>query len=75
MPKDSLETRYARLDERQEALSQVVYEIKDNHLVHLAADVREVKDKVDKIGITIAKWTGGIGVLLWLAGKVIEKLN
>lgn len=69
---EKIETTVARLEERQEALSKVVYEIKDNHLAHLSDDVREVRDKVDNIAIKIATWSGALMFILWVMGKLVD---
>ena len=58
------------MEEKHEALSDVVYEIKDNHLVHLADDIKEIRKEVGKLGLKIAYWSGGIGV----ASAVVQYL-
>ena len=47
-----LEKNYAVLSTKLENISDVIYQIRDNHLVHLALDIKEVnKTMEDKFGL------------------------
>lgn len=64
--KESVEIKVARLEVQ-------VDEIKNNHLVHLAADVKEIQKAQAKTDLKIAYWSGGIGVVVILAEILIKK--
>jgi hypothetical protein len=46
--------------------------IMTNHLPHIQAAIDEVKEKVHKIDLTLAKWLGGATVLWVIIQYVIE---
>ena len=71
--KETVETRLARAEERQTALTNIVIEIKDNHLVHLQKELDNLSRKVDKLTLKIAMWTGGISVVMYVAERIIFK--
>lgn len=69
---DTDHDKIIRLEEKSDALKKVVYEIKDNHLVHLADDVKSIANKVDSINVKMGMWSGGIVVALWVLEKFIK---
>lgn len=70
MPKEQVEVKIARLEQNHKALSDVVVQIRDNHLVHISADIKEVKDQVDRISLKLAQW-GGVILLLGVIGQIL----
>lgn len=56
----SIKVDIARLEEKNNSLNEKVDEIKNNHLAHIAADIKGVNDKVDRLSLKIAYWTGGL---------------
>ena len=60
-----LETNYCNLNEK-------ITEIADNHLVHLANDIKEVKTSIARIDIKLAYWSGAIVVAIWLLDKFLK---
>ena len=71
---EELNIGLARLQENHQSLSRLVYEIKDNHLVHLKEDVEELRSGQKKTDLKIAYWTGGVGVVLAIVQIIISKL-
>ena len=69
---DTDHDKIIRVEEKIGALSSVVYEIKDNHLAHLSADVKELVNSVGNLNIKLATWSGGIVVILWLLEKFLK---
>lgn len=68
---DTDHDKIIRTEEKLDALGKIVYEIKDNHLVHLKDQLDVIETKLDSINVKIATYVGGAGVLMWLANKFI----
>lgn len=75
---EELEVSVARLDERQKALASIVTEIKNNHLVHIANDIKELRagqntasDNLEKVRMQLARWGGGIAAVLVILQLII----
>lgn len=51
-----------------------IIEIKDNHLAHLSAAVKELSEAVENQKITLARWGGAIVILTMVAQFVISEL-
>ena len=68
---DTDHDKIIRVEEKINALNNVVYEIKDNHLAHLSTDISLLKDKVDGLSTRLAVWSGGVVVVVWVIDKFI----
>lgn len=69
---DTDHDKIIRLEDKADALSKVVYEIKDNHLSHIAADVKDLARKINNIDQKLAYWSGGIVVALWVLERIAK---
>ena len=69
---DTDHDKIIRLEEKADALSTVVYEIKDNHLTHLKEDVNNLTKKVDSLNTKLAIWSGAIIVGIWFVDKLFK---
>lgn len=70
---DTDHDKIIRSEEKLDALSKVVYEIKDNHIAHLSTDLSELKKSVSKISNRLALWSGGIMVGVWIIEHFLTK--
>lgn len=50
----------------------VLYEIRDNHLVHLSNDIAELQQSVGNLNVKLASWSGGIVVALWIIEQFLK---
>lgn len=66
------ENRIATLEANHAELYKSVEEIKTNHLAHLSQDVAEVKDGINNLRVTMAKWTGGLAVAVTLVQLLLK---
>ena len=64
-----------RLQVQVEGIKGDIGEIKNNHLAHLAEDIRELKDGLTSTNLKIAKWSGGGVVILSLIQILLKYLN
>ena len=69
----ALSGRVGRLEGGIEGMSKTLDTIQNNHLVHLASDVKEVKRQVDNINLLLAKWIGAAVVVLALIQYVLNR--
>jgi hypothetical protein len=69
---DTDHDKIIRTEEKVDALSKVVYEIKDNHLQHLAVAVEELRSNVQSINVKLGLWSGGIMVGVWLIDRFLK---
>ena len=69
---DTDHDKIIRVEEKLNALTAVLFEIKDNHLAHLSVDVKDIKSRVDAINVKIAMWSGGIVVATWTLEHFIK---
>lgn len=74
MPK-SYERRISTLEANHQEAMNIINEIKSNHLVHLAQDIKDLTRKVDEISLKIARWGGAILILGVLGQLIIDKLE
>lgn len=63
------------LNERINGLEKIVYEIKDNHLHELKDDIGFLSDKLNKVELKIAYWTGGAAVAGMVVNGVVQLLK
>ena len=75
MTKKSLETenRLSTLEANYKSLNDKVIEIAENHLVHLAEDIKEVQKSVNSINVKLALYAGGIIAGVWIVEKFLIK--
>ena len=68
-----IENRLSTLEANYKSLSDKVTEIADNHLVHLAEDIKEVQKSVNSINVKLAIYAGGIIAGVWIVEKFLIK--
>lgn len=56
-------------ESRLTRVETILFEIRDNHLVHLANDIENLQTSVGNLNIKLAGWSGGIVVALWVLEK------
>jgi hypothetical protein len=65
---DELKVQVARLDERVDSLNDVVLNMRDNHLAHIAEDIKELRTNQTKILVYLSVITalinGGMQVIV-----------
>ncbi len=61
-----------RLEEKIDAATKVIDEIKNNHLVHLSNDVKELSKSIGNINVKLGMWSGGIVVVIWILERFIK---
>ena len=71
---EKIEVTVARLEEKQAALAGQVSEIKDNHLVHISEDIRDLQAGQTKTDLKIAYWSGSIGAVLAVLQIILKFL-
>ena len=76
---DSDHDKIIRTEEKVDALSSIVYQIRDNHLTHIAnsindvrGSVKEIHEKVDNINVKLGLWSGAIMVGMWVIERFIK---
>lgn len=69
------ERRIATLEANHQEAMNIINEIKSNHLVHLASDIKDLTGKVDEISLKIARWGGAILILGIVGQLLIDKLE
>lgn len=62
------------LEERIHSLSAVVREIKDNHLSHIADDIKNLDRRMNGLEKKIAYWTGGMAAVSFIANLIVGLL-
>lgn len=60
----SIKVDIARLEEKNNSLNEKVDEIKNNHLAHIAADIKDLTQAQIKTNLKIAYWSGGVAVVV-----------
>ena len=60
------ENRITTLETQHDNLIDKILEIKDNHLTHLAADVKDLQKGVQAIDLKLAYWSGAIVVAIYV---------
>lgn len=63
---DTDHDKIIRVEEGLKSLSTTVDEIKNNHLAHLAIDIKEVRESIGSINGKLAMWSGGIVAAVWI---------
>lgn len=72
MTNESLKTKVAVLEERVCDIGGQIKEIKDNHLAHIQADIKELMDSRRSQDVKMAiMWTVGL-VAVWLLDKLTK---
>lgn len=61
-----------RHDEKLDAIQADINTIMTNHLVHIAADIKEVRDSMGGINVKFALFSGGIIVAVWVLEHFIK---
>ena len=69
---DTDHDKIIRTEEKVDAFSDIVYQIRDNHLVHIATQLNNLETKVDSINTKLAMWSGGIVVALWIVERFLK---
>jgi archaellum component FlaC len=69
---DKIENRLSTLETQYDNLTEKISEIKDNHLQHLANDVKELQRSIQAIDLKLAYWSGGIVVAVWLLERFAQ---
>lgn len=69
---DTDHDKIIRTEEKLTSISGVVYEIRDNHLAHLKANIDDINNKVDSLNIKLSMWSGGIIVAIWVMDKFFK---
>ena len=69
---DSDHDKIIRTEEKVDALSDIVYEIRDNHLFHLKQNVDKLTDSFNSINVKLALWSGGIIASIWFIEKFLQ---
>jgi hypothetical protein len=59
-------------ESRLTKVETVLFEIRDNHLVHLAADIKDLQSSVGNINNKLAYWSGSIIAVTYLLDKFIK---
>lgn len=68
-----IENRLSTLEANYQNLEGIITEIKDNHLFHLAGDMKELQKSVNNINVKLAMWSGAIIVAIWVMEKFLIK--
>jgi len=55
------------VSERMTRLEEQVREIRENHLLHLSADIQEIRKDISDLRLIQARWIGGGAVLIFLS--------
>jgi len=69
---DSDHDRIIRVEEKLNALTAILLELKDNHLAHIKISIDTLETKVDSINTKLAYWSGAIVVVILLLERFIK---
>jgi len=69
---DNDHDKIIRVEEKLDALSNVVFEIKNNHLAHIADDIKKLQLGIFGIDKKLAMYSGGIVVVMWILDKFVN---
>lgn len=69
---DTDHDKIIRTEEKVDALGDIVSEIKNNHLVHISDDIKDIQSSIGNINVKLAGWSGGIVVVIWLMEKFFK---
>ena len=69
---DSDHDKIIRVEEKLNALTAILLELKDNHLAHIKTSIDALETKVDSINTKLAYWSGAIVVVIWILERFIK---
>ena len=59
-------------ESRLTKVETILFEIRDNHLVHLSSDIKDLQQSIGNINVKLAGWSGGIVVALFILDKIVK---
>jgi hypothetical protein len=70
--KENDHDKIIRLEQGQRGICDEIKEIKENHLFHLSEDVKNLRNDITELKLKIARWSGGVAVLIILAQIILR---
>ena len=68
---EKTENRLATLEANYNSLEEKLEEITENHLIHIASDIKDMQKSISAIDKKLAMWSGGITLGVYLLEKFI----